>query len=52
VALEGARSGDSLATICAAFIGREDPASAAHEALSSWLAEGWIVAVAEHPLAE
>jgi len=46
VALEGAMSGDSLATICAAFADREDPAAAAHAALSSWLAEGWIVGVA------
>lgn len=47
VALEGASSGDSLATICAAFTDREDPAAAAHEALSSWLAEGWILGVAD-----
>jgi len=45
VALEGAASGDSLAAICAAFSGREDPAAAAHAALSGWLAEGWIAAV-------
>jgi hypothetical protein len=43
VALEGAASGDSLATICAAFDEREDPAAAAHAALSTWLKEGWIV---------
>ena len=48
VALEGARSGDSLATICAAFADGAYPAAAAHAALSSWLAEGWIVAVADH----
>jgi hypothetical protein len=48
VALEGAASGDSLATICAAFADREDAAAAAHAALSSWLAEGWIVALADH----
>jgi len=52
VALEGAASGDSLATICAAFADREDPAAAAHAALSSWLAEGWVVAVAHGPPAE
>ena len=46
VALEGAMSGDPLATICAAFADREDPAAAAHAALSSWLAEGWIVGMA------
>jgi hypothetical protein len=47
VALEGAASGDPLARICAAFSGRPDPAGAAHAALSSWLGEGWIVAVAD-----
>lgn len=49
-ALEGAAAGHPLTTICAAFGDREDPASAAHAALSSWLAEGWIVAVAEAPV--
>ena len=48
-ALEAARSGDSLATICAAFDDREDPATAAHGALSSWLDEGWIVSVGPGP---
>jgi hypothetical protein len=47
VALEGAAAGDDLARICAAFADREDPAAAAHAALSSWLEEGWIVAVAD-----
>lgn len=47
VALEGALSGDSLAVVCAAFADRDDPAAAAHQALSSWLAEGWIVGVAD-----
>ena len=47
VALEGALSGDTLAAICAAFADREDPAAAAHRALSSWLSEGWIVGVAD-----
>jgi hypothetical protein len=46
-ALERAMAGDSLATICAAFTTREDPAAAAHRALSSWLTEGWIVGVAD-----
>jgi len=46
VALEGALSGDSLAEICAAFAGREEPAAAAHAALSSWLADGWIEGLA------
>jgi hypothetical protein len=48
-ALESARSGDSLAAICAAFEDREDPAIAAHAALSSWLDEGWIVSVGPAP---
>jgi hypothetical protein len=48
-ALGAARSGDSLATICAAFADREDPATAAHAALSSWLDEGWIVSVGPAP---
>ena len=42
-ALAGARAGDSLAGICAAFGERDEPASAAHRALSGWLAEGWVV---------
>ena len=41
-ALEAALSGASLATVCAAF-GGDDPAGAAHRALSSWLSEGWLV---------
>lgn len=48
VALEGAAAGDDLARICAAFADRDDPAAAAHAALSSWLQEGWIVSVADH----
>jgi hypothetical protein len=47
VALEGAAAGDDLARVCAAFADREDPAAAAHAALSSWLEEGWIEAVAD-----
>lgn len=46
-ALEEAGAGRSLASICAAFGGREDPAGAAYSALSSWLAEGWIDGVAD-----
>jgi hypothetical protein len=42
VALEGAAAGDDLARVCAAFTDRDDPAAAAHAALSSWLEEGWI----------
>lgn len=44
-ALEAAASGASLAAICAAFAYRQDPAAAAHAALSSWLREGWIAAL-------
>jgi hypothetical protein len=47
VALEGAKAGDDLARVCAAFTDREDPLAAAHAALSSWLEEGWIVGVAD-----
>jgi hypothetical protein len=46
-ALEGAAAGDGLARICAAFADHQDPAANAHTALSSWLAEGWIVAVSD-----
>jgi hypothetical protein len=42
-ALRRAASGDVLGDVCAAFEDREDPATAAHAALSSWLHEGWIV---------
>lgn len=51
VALEGAASGESLARICAAFAGQADPAGAAHAAISSWIGEGWIVAVTDGPSA-
>lgn len=47
LALEGAAAGDGLARVCAAFGDRADPAAAAHAALSSWLEEGWIVALAD-----
>jgi hypothetical protein len=46
MALEGAASGEALDRICAGFAGRPDPAGAAHAALSAWLAEGWIAALA------
>ncbi len=52
VALEGAVAGHPLASICASFNDQDDPASAAHGALSSWLQEGWIVAAAEGVPAE
>jgi hypothetical protein len=44
-ALELARDGKPLATLCEAFAGREDPASAAFAALTSWFDEGWIARV-------
>lgn len=44
-ALEGAASGAALDRVCAAFCGAADPAGAAHAALASWLAEGWIAGV-------
>lgn len=46
-ALVAAGRGAPLPELCAAFAERQDPAAAAHAALSSWLVEGWIVAVAE-----
>lgn len=45
MALIGATAGDTLSRVCAAFAGRSAPPAAAHGALSSWLAEGWIVAL-------
>ncbi len=47
-ALRGAGAGDALAQICAAFAAGRAPAADAYAALSSWLDEGWIVAVSEH----
>jgi hypothetical protein len=41
-ALEAARAGERLASVCAAFGRREDPAAAAFAALASWFDEGWI----------
>lgn len=45
-ALEAALRGEPLGRVCSAFVGREDPAAAAHAALSSWLEEGWVAEVA------
>jgi hypothetical protein len=42
-ALEAAFAGASIAEVLAPFGALEAPAVAAHAALSSWLAEGWIV---------
>ncbi len=44
-ALDAARAGDPLASVCAAFGQREDPAAAAFAALASWFDEGWIAAI-------
>jgi hypothetical protein len=44
-ALEAALAGAPLSEVCAAFEDRDDPAAAAHAALSSWLSEGWVVGV-------
>ena len=49
LALSRAGSGEPLSAICAAFAGGENPAAAAHAALSSWLDEGWIVSVGPAP---
>lgn len=46
-ALVGAGAGATLAETFAAFGGRNAPAAAAHEALSSWLGEGWIAGLEE-----
>ena len=43
-ALEVALAGAPLAEVCAPFASSADPAAAAHAALSSWLAEGWVIA--------
>jgi hypothetical protein len=48
-ALEAAREGAALASICAAFTEREDPARAAFAAIGSWLDEGWIAGVVAAP---
>jgi hypothetical protein len=44
-ALELARACEPLATVCAAFGQREDPAVAAFAAIASWFDEGWIAAL-------
>ena len=48
-ALSRAGSGEPLSAICAAFAGRENPAAAAHSALSSWLDEGWMLSIGPAP---
>ncbi len=46
-ALTRARAGQSVAEICEAFAGREDPARAAFAALGSWVNEGMIARAAD-----
>lgn len=41
-ALAAAMAGEPLSGICAAFEGSDEPAAAAHAALSSWIEEGWV----------
>jgi hypothetical protein len=41
-ALAAAMAGEPLSGICAAFEGGDEPAAAAHAALSSWIEEGWV----------
>jgi hypothetical protein len=48
-ALKAAREGGTLEVICALFAEAPDPAAAAHAAISSWFAEGWITGVAPVP---
>jgi hypothetical protein len=45
LALGLARDDEPLATVCAPFGEREDPAGAAFAALASWFDEGWVVAL-------
>jgi hypothetical protein len=49
-ALLRALAGAPLAEVCEAFAPAEDPAREAFEALSSWLAEGWIAGAGEPPV--
>jgi hypothetical protein len=44
-ALERASGAGTLPEICESFAAREDPSAAAHGAIASWLAEGWVVAL-------
>ncbi len=44
-AVDLARSGEQLGTVCEAFAARPDAVEAAFGAISSWFAEGWIRAV-------
>jgi hypothetical protein len=48
-ALECAARGGALSQICEAFAEREDPATAAHGAIASWMAEGWVAGVERSP---
>lgn len=44
-ALDAARAGHPLASVCAVFGQREEPAAAAFAALTSWFDQGWISAI-------
>jgi hypothetical protein len=44
-ALQAAREGGTLEAICGFFAEGPDPTAAAHAAISSWFAEGWITGV-------
>lgn len=44
-ALDAARAGEPLASVCAAFAQRGDPAAAAFAALTSWFDQGWVAAI-------
>lgn len=43
--LETAREGGTLEAVCSSFAEGPDPAAAAHAAIASWFAEGWIAGV-------
>jgi hypothetical protein len=44
-ALALAQAGEPLGIVCEAFAGRPDAVEAAFHAISSWVAEGWVLAV-------
>ena len=43
--LRAAREGGTLEVVCSSFAEGPDPAAAAHAAIASWFAEGWIAGV-------
>lgn len=46
-ALKGARTGESLASVCEGFQDADDPVARAFEVLRGWFSRGWIVALEE-----